>query len=254
MGGNISLPPNPYTITPVDLKEEPVPSTRIQKDPNQKTLKIVCISDTHRKHREMHVPDGDILVHTGDFGDYFTTSMQRDIIEFNNWLGTLPHKHKLVVAGNHDLVLNPDDVERSRKLLSNCTYLQDETVEVEGIKIHGCPWQPTRLWIKRSNAFSIDPPELRKKLDLIPEDVDILLTHCPAITILDDYFGRKGGSEDILNYVISKKPKMYVFGHIHFAPGVNRGTLEEDGKTRSTLFVNAAAALTKQAIPIEYVL
>lgn len=28
---------------------------------------VVCISDTHELHREVNVPDGNILIHAGDF-------------------------------------------------------------------------------------------------------------------------------------------------------------------------------------------
>ncbi len=29
-------------------------------------MRIVCISDTHSMHREIVVPDGDMLIHAGD--------------------------------------------------------------------------------------------------------------------------------------------------------------------------------------------
>ena len=52
-------------------------------------IRIVCISDTHGKCQDMDIPDGDILVHAGDF-TYF--GLVSEIILFNEWLGTLPHK------------------------------------------------------------------------------------------------------------------------------------------------------------------
>lgn len=30
-------------------------------------MKIVCISDTHEKHKQLDLPDGDVLIHAGDF-------------------------------------------------------------------------------------------------------------------------------------------------------------------------------------------
>ena len=33
----------------------------------RRTVRIVCISDTHELHRELSVPDGDLLIHSGDF-------------------------------------------------------------------------------------------------------------------------------------------------------------------------------------------
>ena len=33
-------------------------------------LRIVCISDTHGKHAKVRLPDGDVLIHAGDFMTY----------------------------------------------------------------------------------------------------------------------------------------------------------------------------------------
>eukprot|EP01127_Copromyxa_protea_P013135 TRINITY_DN3495_c0_g1_i1.p2 TRINITY_DN3495_c0_g1~~TRINITY_DN3495_c0_g1_i1.p2 ORF type:complete len:173 (-),score=26.85 TRINITY_DN3495_c0_g1_i1:631-1149(-) len=41
--------------------------------------RFVCISDTHTKHREMFIPDGDVLIHSGH--------QQRSVLEgFNKWM------------------------------------------------------------------------------------------------------------------------------------------------------------------------
>ena len=42
------------------------------------------------------LPDGDILIHAGDFT---LTGHVLEVKKFNTWLGTLPHKHKIVIAG-----------------------------------------------------------------------------------------------------------------------------------------------------------
>ena len=46
------------------------------------------------------IPDGDILIHAGDFT---RCGHLQEVRDFNTWLGTLPHKHKIVIAGNHEL-------------------------------------------------------------------------------------------------------------------------------------------------------
>ena len=30
-------------------------------------MRLVCISDTHTFHEDVNLPDGDILIHAGDF-------------------------------------------------------------------------------------------------------------------------------------------------------------------------------------------
>jgi 3',5'-cyclic AMP phosphodiesterase CpdA len=64
--------------------------------------RIVCISDTHAmtSHIRKKLPDGDILIHAGDFT---RCGHLAEVREFNEWLNSQPHKHKIVIAGNHEL-------------------------------------------------------------------------------------------------------------------------------------------------------
>ena len=62
-------------------------------------VRVVCISDTHGAHRSVSVPDGDVLIHAGDFTRY---GRESDASDFDAWLATLPHRHKVVVHGNHE--------------------------------------------------------------------------------------------------------------------------------------------------------
>lgn len=74
-------------------------------------MEIVCISDTHNRHRELTLrPDilgtGDVLVHSGDFTNLGTLAELR---EFVDWFAAVPgFRHKVLVAGNHDICLDPD--------------------------------------------------------------------------------------------------------------------------------------------------
>lgn len=65
-------------------------------------VRIVCMSDTHSltSHLKFEIPDGDIFIHAGDFTK---CGLKEEVIEFNNWIGNLTHKHKIVIAGNHEL-------------------------------------------------------------------------------------------------------------------------------------------------------
>lgn len=50
-------------------------------------LRFVCISDTHNKieqHGPSYIPDGDVLLHAGDFS---RIGLPREIEYFNNYLG-----------------------------------------------------------------------------------------------------------------------------------------------------------------------
>ncbi|MBA3534089.1 MAG: metallophosphatase domain-containing protein [Ardenticatenales bacterium] len=195
------------------------------------TLTIVALSDTHSLHGQLAIPDGDILLHAGDItrqGDI------ADVVEFNAFLGTLPHRHKVVIAGNHDFCFErlPN---RCRQLLTNAIYLEDESVTLEGIKIYGSPWQP---WF-HDWAFNLARGEpLRRKWALIPPDTDILITHGPPLghgdrTTLNEVVG----CADLLEAVQRLRPRYHLFGHIHEAYGVTRN--------EHTTFINASSCTFK---------
>lgn len=188
-------------------------------------MKIVCMSDSHMQHEHVTVPDGDIFIHSGDALGRGTVS---ETIRFNQWLGTLPHKHKIFVPGNHDELfeMNP---EVAKELLSNATVLIDESVQIGGLKIYGSPWTPTFYdW-----SFMKSDSELASVWEKIPNGLDILITHGPPYGILD--FNKSGnlcGSQTLYRAVADKQPRFHIFGHIHQASG----TLQHN----STTFINAA--------------
>lgn len=101
---------HPLTENPTEAWKELSKSQRVikisTKPPNpvipENKVRVVCMSDTHSLtgNIKFDIPDGDIFIHAGDF-----TRCGRldEVIDFNNWIGDLPHKHKIVIAGNHEL-------------------------------------------------------------------------------------------------------------------------------------------------------
>jgi hypothetical protein len=70
---------------------------------NPGATRFVCLSDTHCSHAKLEIPDGDVLLHAGDF---CTVGTPEELEDFASWLDTLPHLVKIVIAGNHDAVLD----------------------------------------------------------------------------------------------------------------------------------------------------
>lgn len=89
--------PGAAASTPAEHSEAPPP-----KSPG--ALRFVCLSDTHSWHAKHDVPEGDVFLHAGDFT---RDGEQEDIESFAQWLKGLPHRHKIVIAGNHDLPMDP---------------------------------------------------------------------------------------------------------------------------------------------------
>lgn len=50
------------------------------------------------RHEKLKMPDGDVLIHCGDFTNHGSLS---EVREFAAWLTTLPYKHIIIVPGNH---------------------------------------------------------------------------------------------------------------------------------------------------------
>ena len=186
---------------------------------------IVLISDTHGLHRKLELPNGDLLVHARDFTLYATQPCR--LFDFNEWLGELPHRHRIIIPGNHEFAL---EEPRARGVITNATLLVDSGVEVESLRIWGSPVTPLY-----GGAFGRSRPADRKRhWAQIPDDLDILITHGPPRGILDCGPGsnRHEGCPELLEAVLQARPRLHVFGHIH----AGYGTLE----TPDTFFVNAS--------------
>jgi predicted phosphohydrolase len=183
-------------------------------------MRVVCLSDTHDLHDRLDVPDGDVLVHAGDFT---MSGREAQIRAFDAWLGGLPHRHKIVVAGNHDWLFEREP-EKARSLLTHAVYLQDSDTTVAGLRFWGAPWQPWFFdW-----AFNLRRgPDLAAKWALIPQGVDVLITHGPPLGVLDvTDRGEHVGCEDLLEALERVRPRLHVFGHIH----ESYGRVDADGR------------------------
>lgn len=190
-------------------------------------MRIVCLSDTHNQLNKINVPDGDVLLHAGDFCGKGTLD---EVELFNRDVGKLPHKHKIVIAGNHDWPLQKH-VQQSREVLSNVIYLEDESVEIDGLKLYGSPWQPEFYrW-----AFNLprNSKQLQEKWDSIPADADVVITHGPPHGILDmTTRGSRCGCELLAKRLNALQPALHLFGHIHESYGQKQ--------LGRTLYVNAS--------------
>ena len=92
------------------------------------------------------------------------------------------------------------------------------------LKIWGSPWTLKFEGMNpRCMAFTCDTEEeLAEKWALIPDDVDILVTHGPPRSVLDwNNSGNNYGSRSLLRHATSlPNLKLFVFGHIHEAYGL----------------------------------
>ncbi|HET7600600.1 MAG TPA: metallophosphatase domain-containing protein [Gemmatimonadales bacterium] len=194
-------------------------------------MRVVALSDTHNKHAELVVPDGDLLVHAGDLTAWGTDA---ELAATLDWLAGLPHRHKLVVAGNHDRAFARNGVaSRAAARARGIWYLEGAGVEIRGLRVWGGPWTPPhrrRIW-----AYELPLAERAREWAAIPADVHVVVTHTPAAGILD--LGDRGHRLGCpaLRARLRQLPALraHVCGHLH----EGRGELTQDG----VRYVNASA-------------
>jgi len=189
-------------------------------------MKLVIISDTHTKEKDIILPKGDILIHAGDFDIRGSLDLQI-IIE---WFESLDFKHIVWIAGNHDLYLEQLFKANINPIMpENIYYLCNSFIEIEGIKFWGSPFSPQ---FGIGWAFNSHRAELKELWDIIPEKTDIVITHCPPFGINDEVKGVNQGCAFLRDKLKEIKPKYHIHGHIHEGYGIY-----QDEKT---VYINAS--------------
>jgi Icc-related predicted phosphoesterase len=181
-------------------------------------ISVVCVSDTH--NTQIKLPPGDILIHAGDLTQ---SGSLAELSRALDWLRSQPHDHKIVIGGNHDLLLDAnvlprntvDDASFESLNWSGLTYLNNESVTIQllnrKVKVYGSPWTP-----RHGNWAFQYPRENDIWHDSVPDDVDILVTHGPPKGHLDL---NNLGCAHLLAEVWRTRPLLHVFGHIHAGRG-----------------------------------
>lgn len=194
-------------------------------------MKIVTLSDTHNRHAEIkNIPEADIIIHSGDATNRGGIS---EVEDFLKWYGNLNYKHRIFIPGNHDFLFEKQP-EFSKKLCDKygVNLLIDESIKIDGYKIWGSPHTPWfHNWAFNKARTPVEAAlykcaEIFPYWQMIPDDIDILITHGPPYGILDELTYKdcapKGefiGCMDLANEIKRIKPMIHIFGHIHCGYG-----------------------------------
>jgi len=226
--------------------------------------RLAFISDTHLHHTKVtqfltKKAGIDILVHCGDFCEYHGTL--GELGTFADWCAMLLKKgyvkHIVVVAGNHDEILDetcpltrkgwPEGpaMARDRFRRAGVIYLQDGAATVEGLVFYGAPW----VGYCGDFAFQTTTPgEDERAFNHIRGPIDVLVTHSPPKGILDLMIRKDGyydftGSPALRRAIERVKPRIHAFGHIHPRRGLyvtefgtlclNAALFNADGKPKN---------------------
>lgn len=195
-----------------------------------KKKRIWHFSDTHEQEQSLKIPneDFDIAIFSGDEANNRSPVLNEGPArKFLKWYSEIPNfKHKIFVAGNHSSAIANKLIKRKEIEDLGIIYLENESVEIEGLKIWGSPYSPTfhDWWfmLKRSKLYNL--------WQMIPEDTDIVISHGPPKGVLDvsekeDRTLEYCGCNALLNRMLALQPKLCLFGHIHVCQNnMNAGT------------------------------
>lgn len=174
-----------------------------------RSCRLVMVSDTHGRHELVNIPGGDVLCHSGDIMLSWRTRVcggrraAADLRRFDEWLDSLPHRHKVVIGGNHDGPLEAMVADGTAQPFANALYLQNSgaTLMLDSgvVHVYGTPWSapgnsPNQAFRARSIPL----------LEDIPAEMDVLLAH----STLPDYI------------LARTAPRIHAVGHEHEEHGV----------------------------------
>ena len=210
-------------------------------------MKILHVSDTHGFHRQMannRFDNIDVVVHSGDCSNHYNPYLnEHEVRDFIRWYQNVPVKHKIYVAGNHDTSIEKGLITPADFEVAGITYLQESSVEIDGVKFWGSPITPTfGQW-----AFMKARHKLWDLWQTIPEDTDVLITHGPPKGVRDLSFDRNGnlefcGCQSLMKrcWQLKETLKLVCFGHIHNMEGVETNQGVSTYSNTKTIFSNGA--------------
>ena len=234
---------------------------------------ICALSDTHGQ--DFTIPMCDIFCHCGDWSPLY---IQGDFAQMYLWVDSfvetlynLPCRYVVIIAGNHDLIMESEtaanlfdeiqeklglikhyiDDNGERRTEKKIHYLNCHSVKLMGVKFWGSPVTKQINRYRKYWAFETNTPSYD-----IPTDTDVILTHQPPeLNGLGNVrWGICEPSEPLgsmhLTEAVSKTRAQYHFcGHIHtgnhsecrypngITVGVNVSILDEDYEKAYDAFV-----------------
>ena len=190
-------------------------------------MKFVALGDSHGLHHNILMPPNiDLAIFTGDITQ---TGTLQEVKSFIDWLKKIPLKYKIVIAGNHDLCLENKSINWKKEFAnSDITYLLNEIIEIDGIKLYGSPYTPQG----GDFAFQKTAQELKHLWQQLSLPIDILITHGPPYGILDITDKKHLGDISLYHCVERLTPRIHIFGHVHSSFG--------QIKTATTTFLNVS--------------
>ena len=156
----------------------------------------------------------------------------RKLVLFNEWMASsnVPCKHKIVIAGNHDAIIEKLGRVEVQRVLSSAIYLENSSHLVCGLRLWGSPLSQGR---SKNRAFqshefatstlSCDELVSRSRRD---HPLDVVIMH--------------GSNLGLLRSMQLDRQAVHIWGHAHGYHGVRKPGTVLWGEVLPCLSVNAS--------------
>jgi hypothetical protein len=218
----ISFTKNPSPSTNLAEKRPSLSFSKEMANFHPSTVRIVHMSDTFNllrpSSRHAFLPDGDILVHSGNFT---VNGSDDEFSLFDSWLASVKdvYHYRVICLGHRDVKRFGTEYDVMKALLPNATHvLCHEEATILGIRFYVAPWH----WGYNFNYTlkQTAPQSAATRLNDIPDNVDVLVTHGPAFGRLDRTIeGEQWGSRELADALKRVKPLVHLHGHVTEARG-----------------------------------
>jgi hypothetical protein len=184
-------------------------------------MKLLLLSDIHCQFEEMYqksVAHGDVdaILCAGDF-TWRGRDRHKEVSRTRKWVQKMAAIAPFYwIPGNHDIRFMNEFYN-----IPNTIKCKDETVKLGDYTLHGVSLSP--CYDRPDMAVTWDfmtnnPVAEEAAFDFEP--VDIVLSHCPPLGVLDKTLDHRYiGSEFLLKYIDKHEPLLVVCGHVHEAAG-----------------------------------
>lgn len=204
-------------------------------------MKIAAAGDTHGRWGELDYPEADILVLAGDIVHNYNNDHPKalgqweELARLNAFVPTLGYKSVVLIAGNHCWYSQKYTFAEIQAHVPNMIYLNQTKALVRGIKFWGAP---DTVWFGDWSASFPNPSDnpararayARNTWAKIPDDVEVLVTHQPALGIRDwipnyltDHRGNHVGCPELVERVKSLSDiRLHITAHLHSNNGIEQ--------------------------------